>query len=250
MRRRLATIMLATAIAICAAATGCDNAAEPNTTELSAKPVIHQGPGPLNPEYLGKFLLKTNHTAPASATLAEYPSVATWKLVMRAVWRHEDRFAGRPYIDYDAQIFGWNAAGAQVASGRTQLYFSPTQFANSGSTVVVDGVAVDFEQAGRLVELITQDIELAGAASAELNKTSCWWLAILALKDIGKFAAVSAAAVTLCGGVSGGLAALACLGALIEQWDGIGDIADSLLDYLCQCISGYRDTYPELCEGH
>lgn len=244
------TFLIGGMLAGCFSVMGNEPAPEANKrgATVNPGPVVVVQPQP----YLkNQIFFKMDETAPASATQSQHRNVVTWRLKVDSdlKWQHfinglDERF------DVDARIWGWDAAGNQVASGRVHIDWD--DMFGWYSTVQVEGQRLDIEQAGLLMELIVQDIDADGpgkSAGAELEKAPCWLKFIGAAAAVSAFVAVSGVALTACGSLGGPVALAACIGALINQGLGGGVLAGAVLNWLCDCWEGYRELNPELCEG-
>ena len=209
----------------------------------SVTPVNPVNPIDPQPYLKDQIFFQWDEKISAITTLTTFPNVVEWRLKMDSRLKFSD------FVSDDVQrwntranVWGYDLDGNEIASGNVTINWD--NWRTSGSTVVVEGVALNIEQSGQLFEAIVNDALTAGPGKS--LKASCWWLAGWAALELAGLIALTGLAATACAVSGPGM--VACVAALIAQ-AGIGRaMLEDTLAFLCQCIDGYAELNPELCD--
>lgn len=242
-RRKIATILL-----FCftfSALGGCSNVVQPDRDgDKRASMAGSAGQISPRPHLKDTIFFNWDEDVVAARTLDAFPDVVDWRVKMATRLDFKDYVDGNTHLWHvDTTIWGYDVDGNEIAGGKVVIDWN--NYRRSGSTVSVSGIDLNMEQAGRLIEAIVLDAQDAGSGKA--LKAPCWWLATKAALEVGLLVVATGVAAAACAASGPGLAA--CVAALLAQGAVGLDMLANTLEFLCQCIDGYRELNPELCDG-
>ncbi len=169
----LAIVVMGNFLTACSDITNVDQ--NPSQEKVFSSAV--RGPaGQIQPYPRDLITFNFDETAPASSTLVDYPSVATWRLVLASNIPNSAILTNNMHrLRTTATVEGFDPRGNQIASG--SVYLADYDALDTWyCDVSVAGNDLDMADAGALITNIVADIELGGDGTP-FNKAGCWWKA-------------------------------------------------------------------------